>query len=154
MDFVLTYKTARLVKDAASHLDKFLDISYDIESLRRSGVAHTEKCLKKAFKARKKANKKFWAAVSVLNKHYGIRQNPFFTAKAVKKFLHVNNIIYMQFINSSYLYNDEYDESIDGPVHPSLNFEQITSISTDILKIFDGYQANFMPTKEMIGMKF
>ena len=37
MDFVLTYKTARLVKDAASHLDKFLDISYDIEILRRSG---------------------------------------------------------------------------------------------------------------------
>ena len=103
MDFVLTYKTARLVKDAASHLDKFLDISYDIESLRRSGFNDTEKCLKKAFKARKKANKKFWAAVSVLNKHYGIRQNPFFTAKAVKKFLHVNNIIYMQFINSSYL---------------------------------------------------
>ena len=154
MDFVLTYKTARLVKDAASHLDKFLDISYDIESLRRSGVADTEKCLKKAFKANKKEKKKFWAAVSVLNKHYGIRQNPFFTAKAVKKFLHVNNIIYMQFINSSYLYNDDYDESVDGPLHPSLNFEQITSISTDILKIFDGYQANFMPTKEMIGMKF
>lgn len=154
MDFVLTYKTARLVKDAASHLDKFLDISYDIENLRRSGVVDTEKCLKKAFKARKRANKKFWAAVSVLNKHYGIRQNPFFTAKAVKKFLHVNNIIYMQFINSSYLYNDDYDESVDGPLHPSLNFEQITSISTDILKIFDGYQANFMPTKEMIGMKF
>ena len=154
MDFVLTYKTARLVKDAALHLNKFLDISYDIESLRRSGFNDTEKCLKKAFKARKRANKKFWAAVSVLNKHYGIRQNPFFTAKAVKKFLHVNNIIYMQFINSSYLYNDDYDESVDGPLHPSLNFEQITSISTDILKIFDGYQANFIPTKEMIGMKF
>ena len=153
MDFVLTYKTARLVKDAASHLDKFLDISYDIESLRRSGFNDTEKCLKKAFKARKRANKKFWAAVSVLNKHYGIRQNPFFTAKAVKKFLHVNNIIYMQFINSAYLY-DEYDESIDGPLHTSLNFKQIISINTDILKIFDGYQANFMPTKEMIGMKF
>lgn len=153
MDFVLTYKTARLVKDAASHLNKFLDISYDIESLRRSGVVDTEKCLKKAFKARKRANKKFWAAVSVLNKHYGIRKNPFFTTKAVKKFLHINNIIYMQFINSAYLY-DEYDETIDGPLHPSLNFEQIISISTDILKIFDGYQANFMPTKEMIGMKF
>ena len=153
MDFVLTYKTACLVKDAASHLDKFLDISYDIESLRRSGVVDTEKCLKKAFKARKRANKKFWAAVSALNKHYGIRKNPFFTTKAVKKFLHINNIIYMQFINSAYLY-DEYDESIDGPLHPSLNFEQIISISTDILKIFDGYQANFIPTKEMIGMKF
>ena len=154
MDFVLTYKTARLVKDAALHLNKFLDISYDIESLRRSGFNDTEKCLKKAFKARKKANKKCWAGVSVLNKHYGIRQKPFFAANAVKKFLHVNNIIYMQFINSSYLYNDDYDESVDGPLHPSLNFEQITSISTDILKIFDGYQANFMPTKEMIGMKF
>ena len=153
MDFVLTYKTALLVKDAALHLNKFLDISYDIESLRRSGVNDTEKCLKKAFKARKRANKKFWAAVSVLNKHYGIRKNPFFATKAVKKFLHINNIIYMQFINSAYLY-DEYDESIDGPLHPSLNFEQIISISTDILKIFDGYQANFMPTKEMIGMKF
>lgn len=153
MDFVLTYKTACLVKDAALHLNKFLDISYDIESLRRSGFNDTEKCLKKAFKARKRANKKFWAAVNALNKYYGIRKNPFFTTKAVKKFLHINNIIYMQFINSAYLY-DEYDESIDGPVHPSLNFEQITSISTDILKIFDGYQANFMPTKEMIGMKF
>lgn len=153
MDFVLTYKTARLVKDAALHLNKFLDISYDIESLRRSGVVDTEKCLKKAFKARKRANKKFWAAVSALNKHYGIRKNPFFTTKAVKKFLHINNIIYMQFINSAYLY-DKYDETIDGPLHPSLNFEQIISISTDILKIFDGYQANFIPTKEMIGMKF
>lgn len=154
MDFVLTYKTARLVKDAASHLDKFLDISYDIESLRRSGFNDTEKCLKKAFKARKRANKKFWAAVNALNKYYGIRKNPFFTTKAVEKFLHINNIIYMQFINSAYLCDDEYDESIDGPVHPSLDFEEIISIKTDILKIFDGYQANFMPTKEMIGMKF
>lgn len=152
MDFVLTYKTARLVKDAASHLDELLDISNDIENLRSTDTID-KKCLKKAFKARKRANKKFWAAVSGLNKHYGIRKNPFFTTKAVKKFLHINNIIYMQFINSAYLY-DEYDETIDGPLHPSLNFEQIISISTDILKIFDGYQANFMPTKEMIGMKF
>ena len=154
MDFVLTYKTACLVKDAALHLNKFLDISYDIESLRRSGFNDTEKCLKKAFKARKRANKKFWAAVNALNKYYGIRKNPFFTTKAVEKFLHINNIIYMQFINSAYLCDDEYDESIDGPVHPSLDFEEIISIKTDIIEIFDGYQANFMPIKEMIGMKF
>ena len=154
MDFVLTYKTARLVKDAALYLDEILDICYDIESLRRSGFADTEKCLKKAFKARKRANKKFWAAVSALNKHYGIRRNPFFTVKAVDKFLHVNNIIYMQFINSAYLYDAEFDENVDGPIHPSLNFEQITSKETDIVEIFDGYQAHFMPTKEMIGMKF
>ena len=99
MDFVLTYKTARLVKDAASHLNKFLDISYDIESLRRSGFNDTEKCLKKAFKARKRANKKFWAAVSALNKHYGIRKNPFFTIPKVPFFVYCaqdgfNEIIY------------------------------------------------------------
>ena len=38
MDFVLTYKTARLVKDAASHLDEILDISNDIENLRSTDI--------------------------------------------------------------------------------------------------------------------
>lgn len=154
MDFVLTYKNAKLVKNAAHCLDVILDICNDIESLRHSGVADNAKCLKKAFKARKRANKKFWASLNALNKYYGIRRNPFFTFHALQKFLHVNNVIYSQFINSSYLYDDDYDETTDGPMHPSLDIVQIAQGGLPIEELLDGYQAHFMPTREMIGMKF
>lgn len=154
MDFVLTYKNAKLVKDAAHCLDVILDIDYDIESLRRSGFADTEKCLKKAFRERKKYARKFWANLNKLNKYYGIRKNPFFSFQALQKFLHVNNVIYTQFTNSSYLYDDDYDETTDGPIHPSLDIVQLAQGGLPIEELLDGYQAHFMPTREMIGMKF
>ena len=56
-------------------------------------------------------------------------------------------LVCSQFVNSAVFSNGEnYDEILDGPFHPEFKNNWIDTL--------DGHQLYFMPTSEMVSMKF
>ena len=132
----LTRKSAKLVKDIAYWIDKAAMYDSCIRYNREDFCFDMarEQVLRRA--AIKKVGR-----YAVELQHYYNMSN--------KKFdMLIFKMICTQFVNNNYfcMGAEDFDEKMDGSLHPEFNGNWIDTL--------DGYQLNFMPTRDMVGMKF
>lgn len=132
----LTYKSAKLVKFIAAAIDEAV-VCYSCLEYNRAG-GYTSRTVEDLLDRRHKAIKEITKLASELQRQYNMSNHKFSKV--------IFGLVCSQFVNCEVFNNEDYDEKLDGSFHPV--FEN------DWASTLDGYQAHYMSTKEMIGMKF
>ena len=132
----LTRKTAELIKVIAFWIDKA--VMYDS----CSKYNREDWCFDMADEQvvlRNKAIKKIGRYSTEFQKQFNLSNRKF------RKIIF--ELVRSQFVNSKiFSMGEDFNEAIDGPIHPELKNSWVDTL--------DGYQLYFMPTSEMVSMKF
>ena len=132
----LTRKTAELIKAIAFWIDKA--VMYDSCSKYNHSIWSFDSAREQVV-LRNKAIKKIGRYANELQQYYNMSNRKFDML--------IFKLVCSQFVNSKVFSNGEdYDEILDGPFHPEFKNNWIDTL--------DGYQLYFMPTSEMVSMKF
>ena len=132
----LNRKSAQLIKDIAYWIDKA--VMYDSCSKYNHSIWSFDLAREQVV-LRNKAIKKIGRYANELQQYYSMSNRKFDML--------IFKLVCSQFVNSEVFSNGEdYDETLDGPFHPEFNGNWVDTL--------DGYQLYFMPTSEMVSMKF
>lgn len=124
----LNYRTAKLIRDIAYNLNEVRLCDSLIESFGNYFLDSYRGPIKKI----NKLSKEF-------KKHYNMSNRKY---NAV-----IYKLVCSQFINFKvFSKGEDYDEALDGPLHPVFNKNWLNTLN--------GYQPQYMLSKDMISMKF
>ncbi len=133
----LTYRSAKAIKAIAYNIDEAVLCDGCVSYNRIGGSTSTT--IEDLLDRRRKAIKQIGKLAQEIKDQYNMSNHKF--NKVIFK------LVCSQFVNNEvFSGGEDFDEEMDGPFHPEFHDNWPTTL--------DGYQAHFMPTKEMIGMKF
>ena len=133
----LTRKTAELIKAIAFWINEAITWDWYIRHNLAGG--YTVYSLTILLNRRHNAIKKIGRYSTEFQKQFNLSNRKFHKI--------IFELVRSQFVNSKvFSMGEDFNEALDGPIHPELKNSWVDTL--------DGYQLYFMPTSEMVSMKF